>query len=153
MLSRSDYEKLPAKRMGSCALIFKGGKALLVEPTYKDTFEIPGGIVENDESPRDALKREIKEELGIDAEPGRLLVVDYQSGDEAKTESLMFVFEIFLNDESKIELPEAELRSWCYAEPETWEKKLSPPLARRLKLAVNAMASNTTFYVENGLRY
>jgi hypothetical protein len=37
-------------------------------------------------------------------------------------------------------------------EPETWERKLSPPLARRLKFAVNAMAGNTTFYLENGLR-
>lgn len=152
MLSRSDYENLPSKRMGSGALILKDGKALLVEPTYKNTFEIPGGIVENDESPREALKREIKEELGIDAEPGRLLVIDYQQGNEEKTESLMFVFEICLSDDSKIRLPDTELRSWHYAEPETWEDKLSPPLARRLMMSANALAGNTTFYLENGLK-
>lgn len=152
MHTRSAYEKLLTKRMGSGALILKDGKALLVEPTYKDSYEIPGGIVEHDESPRDALIREIKEELGIDAEPGRLLVIEYQSGDEGKTESLMFVFELSLIDELKIKIPESELRSCHYAEPETWESKLTLPLSRRLKWAVDALASNTTFYIENGLR-
>jgi 8-oxo-dGTP pyrophosphatase MutT (NUDIX family) len=35
----------------------------LLEPTYKEDWEIPGGIIEENESPREACKREVLEEL------------------------------------------------------------------------------------------
>ena len=43
------------------------GRVLLVHPTYKDTWDIPGGYVERGESPAAACRREVLEELGIDA--------------------------------------------------------------------------------------
>jgi ADP-ribose pyrophosphatase YjhB (NUDIX family) len=63
---------LPAKRMGSGALIRDPeGRVLLVEPTYKATWEVPGGVVESDESPRGACARELREELGLEIAVGR----------------------------------------------------------------------------------
>src|SRR5581483_8587882 len=54
------------------------GRVLLVRPTYKPYWEIPGGEVEPGESPRDAARREVREELGCDVLPvGDLLVVDF----------------------------------------------------------------------------
>jgi 8-oxo-dGTP diphosphatase len=50
---------------------------LLVEPVYKDYWEIVGGCVEANESPRPGAAREVKEELGQTVVPGRLLVVDW----------------------------------------------------------------------------
>ncbi|MCO6005756.1 NUDIX hydrolase [Actinoallomurus purpureus] len=41
------------------------GRVLVVHPVYKDGWEIPGGMLEAEESPLDACAREIKEELGI----------------------------------------------------------------------------------------
>ncbi|MFV2083087.1 NUDIX domain-containing protein [Micromonospora sp. LOL_021] len=68
---------LPRKRMGSAVLLRdRDGRILLVEPTYKDYWELPGGVVEADESPYDAAVRELAEELGLAVTPGRLLVVD-----------------------------------------------------------------------------
>ncbi|WP_169813104.1 NUDIX domain-containing protein [Nocardia jejuensis] len=53
------------------------GRVLLVEPTYKDHWELPGGVVEGGESPGAAAVREVREELGLDVPLGQLLVVDW----------------------------------------------------------------------------
>jgi 8-oxo-dGTP diphosphatase len=55
--------------------------------------------VELDESPRECVVREVREELGIEVAPGPLLVVDYQHAREHRTESLMFVFDGGVLDE------------------------------------------------------
>jgi 8-oxo-dGTP diphosphatase len=40
------------------------GRVLLVKPTYKEGWDLPGGYVEPGETPTEACVREIKEELG-----------------------------------------------------------------------------------------
>jgi 8-oxo-dGTP diphosphatase len=56
------------------ALIVKDGKVLVCQRTRHQTmplkWEFPGGKIEEGEQPRDALRRELDEELGIDAEIG-----------------------------------------------------------------------------------
>lgn len=57
------------------ALIERGGKLLACQRKRGDKFELlwefPGGKVEPGEAPRDALARELREELGIQAEIGK----------------------------------------------------------------------------------
>jgi 8-oxo-dGTP diphosphatase len=56
------------------ALIMKDGKVLVCQRTRHQTmplkWEFPGGKIEEGEQPRDALRRELDEELGIDAHIG-----------------------------------------------------------------------------------
>jgi 8-oxo-dGTP diphosphatase len=55
-------------------LIVKDGKLLVCQRTRHQTmplkWEFPGGKIEEGEQPRDALRRELEEELGIEATIG-----------------------------------------------------------------------------------
>ena len=57
------------------ALIFRDSKILICQRRHDDThglqWEFPGGKVELGETPSEALVRELREELGIDAVIGR----------------------------------------------------------------------------------
>lgn len=67
------------------------GRILLVKPTYKEGWDIPGGYVEPGESPAEACKRELAEEIGLDRDPGRLLLVDWPPH-PAEGDKLLFIF-------------------------------------------------------------
>lgn len=62
------------------------GRVLLgrraIEPD-RDKWDLPGGFVEEDEHPLDALRRELREEAAVDVEPGEFLGVwmDRYGGD------------------------------------------------------------------------
>ncbi|MDQ3691246.1 MAG: NUDIX hydrolase [Chloroflexota bacterium] len=85
--AREYYESLPAKPIGA-GLVCRDAidRLLLVQPTYKSTWELPGGVVEAGESPADCVAREVREELGVDLPVGRLLVVDWLPARPPKTE-------------------------------------------------------------------
>jgi len=92
MLSKEEYLKtLDRKRSGSGALILnEENKILMLKPSYKDYYEIPGGVVEKNESPLNCCKREVFEEIGLKLNIEKLLVVEYQ---QLKfDDSFMFLF-------------------------------------------------------------
>ena len=69
------------------ALIFQDDKILVCQRTRHQTmplkWEFPGGKIEEGEQPRDALHRELEEELGIDAKIGQevsRIVHEYPGG-------------------------------------------------------------------------
>ena len=58
------------------AIIEKDGKILLVQetkPAVKGMWNHPAGWLEVNEDPKEAVKREIKEETGFDFEPKNIL--------------------------------------------------------------------------------
>src|SRR6202044_1480584 len=69
------------------AVIEQNGKLLVCQRTRHQTmplkWEFPGGKIEEGEQPRDALRRELDEELGIDAKIGEevsRIVHEYPGG-------------------------------------------------------------------------
>jgi 8-oxo-dGTP pyrophosphatase MutT (NUDIX family) len=145
---------LPRKRMGAAALLSDDqGRVLLVEPTYKDYWEIPGGTVEADESPYAAVVRELEEELGLPVRVDRLLVTDWVPPRRGRTEGLMLVFDggtLTSEQTARIRLPADELRRWAWCTEQEAGQRLSDLLTRRIVAAVRARAEGTAVYLENG---
>ncbi len=144
-------QTLPTKRMAAGALITRGGEILIVEPTYKENWEIPGGAIEKDESPRDALQRELIEELGSQATIGRPLVIEYQSSTKEKSESVMFIFEVIIPDAAQFAIPNEEIKSFRFVPEEHLDQYLVERLARRLRFALKSLSSDRLIYLENGV--
>jgi ADP-ribose pyrophosphatase YjhB (NUDIX family) len=75
------------------ALCIADGRVLLVrrafEP-FKGYWDIPGGFLEEGEDPRDGLRRELREETGLEVEPERFLGVwmDIYGGDSTAEATL-----------------------------------------------------------------
>jgi 8-oxo-dGTP diphosphatase len=70
--------KQARKRVSADAIVRdSSGRILLVDPTYKPDWDLPGGMAEANEPPRDTARRELREELGLDASIGRLLCVSW----------------------------------------------------------------------------
>ncbi|MFG1927790.1 NUDIX domain-containing protein [Cryptosporangium sp. NPDC048952] len=147
-----DYSTLPTKRSASGVLFTRDDDTvLLVEPVYKPDWEVPGGTVELNESPRAAAIREVGEELGLTITPGRLLIVDWVPPRDTRTEGVMFLFTGGELNTAAIHLPPEELRSWAWCSPEEAEARASPLLARRIRAALTAHATGGSLYCEDGV--
>jgi 8-oxo-dGTP diphosphatase len=77
----------------SAAVIVAAGRVLLTQRKsgthLAGAWEFPGGKVEPDEDPRDALIRELAEELGVTAEVGDIVEVTFH---RYPTKSVLLLF-------------------------------------------------------------
>jgi 8-oxo-dGTP pyrophosphatase MutT (NUDIX family) len=153
MMDRKSFqETLPRKRISAGCLLFdKKGRLLVVNPTYKETWEIPGGVVEKNESPRETVIREVFEELGLFCQPERLLCVDFSDESETRTESLQFIFlGPVLTSEiiAAIKLPLEELSEFRILPPKKATKLLNKKLRRRVRHCLTVIDTKKTLYLE-----
>ena len=79
-LPSGDGLAVPRIPVSAGAMVFdRSGRLLILKPTYKSGWTIPGGVMEADgETPWDACRREVREECGLDLQAGRLACVDFR---------------------------------------------------------------------------
>ncbi|WP_257570963.1 NUDIX hydrolase [Streptomyces sp. NP160] len=135
----------PVTAAGAVVLGPDGG-VLLVEPTYKPTWEVPGGLVEPGESPRAACRREIAEELGLapgerGVRVGRLLCLDWTDRSPGAPALRLLYDGGTLDDLSVLQLPAAELASARFASLDVVDELCGDSLSRRVRAAVAALGS------------
>lgn len=150
-MSTFDHTSLPTKRVGSGVLLRdRNGAVLLVEPAYKEFWEIPGGMVEEGESPSEAARRECMEELGVDLEIGKPACIHYAEGVRAPGDGIMFVFDAGDTDlpAKSFSLPPDELRSAAFVAPDRLSDHLHEVMVARMLAAIEGADSGKTIYLE-----
>lgn len=108
---------LPKKRAIAQALVCDSdGRVLLCELTYKREWDLPGGVVDPGESPADAVVRELREELGVEARVRGLRTVNWLPPWSAWDDAVLFVFDVEPWDPATpLELQPTEIAAvhWC----------------------------------------
>ena len=140
--------------MGAGCLFFDDcGKLLILKPTYKNNWLLPGGVIEAHESPRQACIREVKEETGIECQPTKLLCVDYVNNRQKNVESVQFVFlGKILAEGTEINLPQSEISAYQFLAPEKAILKLGKLSQSRYENCLLCLENQETIYLENGRR-
>ena len=144
----------PRKRVSADVVLRdQAGRLLLVDPTYKPNWDVPGGMAEANEPPREAAKRELKEELGLDIDLGEMLCVDWVSPHEPWDDLLAFVFEGGrLSDDhaAGLTILDSELAGFAWCDEIEARQRLRPYVWRRASAALEALKTGQARYLQDG---
>jgi 8-oxo-dGTP pyrophosphatase MutT (NUDIX family) len=144
----------PRKRVSADLIILdRSGRILIVEPKYKPDWDLPGGMVEANEPPAQAARREVHEELGLDIVVGELLCVDWVAPHGPWDDLLAFIFHggtIGHAEAAGIHLQDDELKAFEFCEVETVRQRLRPYVWRRTAAALDALRDRRGLYLHDG---
>ena len=145
-------DELPTIPVSAGALIFDStGRLLILKPTYKTGWTIPGGVMEADgETPWDACRREVREECGIDVRAGRLACTDFRPARPGRPGGIRYLFDCGRADDAAlaaITLQPAEIAEYRLASLDTALTLLRPAIRRRVRAATRR---RRFVYLENG---
>jgi 8-oxo-dGTP diphosphatase len=151
-MSRQPVPGIPGIPVSSGALIFdRKGRLLILKPTYKSGWTIPGGVMEADgETPWQACRREVREECGIDVVSARLAVMDFRRPRPGKPGGIRFLFDCGqMGDEvlTGIVVQPEEVSEYRLAALPDALDLLRRPIRRRVRAAADR---KRLVYLENG---
>jgi 8-oxo-dGTP pyrophosphatase MutT (NUDIX family) len=145
---------LPRKRAISQMLIRDtADRVLLCELTYKQDWDLPGGVVEVGESPQLAVAREVEEELGLPLEAGTLLLTDWLPPWGGWDDAICLVFDGGTHDPvvaDKIVKQEREIRAAAFCTLDEVRDRTADFTARRVEAALANLKAPGPAYTESG---
>ncbi len=132
---------LPLKRVIAQGLLRDpAGRVLLCELTYKHDWDLPGGVVEPHESPRDCVVREVAEELGVQLTAGELVTVDWLPPWAGWDDACLFMFDLGVVAADLVRsmrLEPREIAAVHWADPAEVRARCRPQVADRLELVAD----------------
>ncbi|MEU6866799.1 NUDIX hydrolase [Streptomyces sp. NPDC046876] len=143
------------KATASAAAIVRDeeGRVLIVNPVYKERWNLPGGHVDEGELPTAAVRRELREEVGLDVEIGDLLVTAWVTRPEGS--HVFYVFDgpqLTPEQQQGITLQDSEIGEYRFSLPEDISPDMIPPFALAIwRKALVAREEKRAAYVELAL--
>ena len=152
MTSDAGELAVPAIPVSAGALIFdRAGRLLILKPTYKSGWTIPGGVMEADgETPWEACRREVREECGIELHRGRLAAMDFRRPRVGRAGGVRFLFDCGQVDDDAlagIVVQPEEVSEYRLASVADALDLLRGPIRRRVRAATS---SRRLVYLEDG---
>ena len=143
---------LPRIPASAGAVLHDGlGRILVLKPTYKQGWTVPGGQIEEDgESPWEGCRREVNEETGLVVAAGRLACVDFLHPRPGRAGGVRFLFDCGVVDPpecDRLVLQEGEIEDARWVDPAEANRLLSGPVGRRVAWS---LGTAHTVYLEEG---
>ncbi|MGW0997306.1 NUDIX domain-containing protein [Streptomyces sp. NPDC002523] len=129
------------------------GRVLLVNPTYKPGWDLPGGMAEANEPPEDAVRRELIEELGLHVSLLGLLVVDWVAPHGPWDDQLAFIFDGGTLDQDqadRLQPRDEELSEAAFVTATEAGIRLRDRIRRRFESALKALDAGRPLYLRDG---
>jgi nucleoside triphosphatase len=110
----------PEATVGALIVNEREGVLIVRSSKWSNKFTVPGGHIELGERAEDAIKREVKEETGLDVEPVELLLVQQAIYPEnyCKHEHFIFMDYLCRTESSEVMLDGRELQEYVWVKPE-----------------------------------
>ena len=148
-----DADGPPAIPVSAGALITDRACLLLIlKPTYKSGWTIPGGVMEADgETPWEACRREVAEECGLQVGTGRLVCMDFRRRRPGNPGGVRYLFDCGAFSDASlagIVVQPEEISEYRLAELSTALTLLRKPIRRRVRAAGGG---RRLCYLEDGL--
>jgi 8-oxo-dGTP pyrophosphatase MutT (NUDIX family) len=132
------------------------GRVLVVKPTYREGWLLPGGAVEPGESPRVGCVRELAEETGLLCDCTTLLAVDFLAGKDGphpKPDLVQHLFDggVVPAAEVAVMVPQpGEVERFAFVDVGSAEAMLRPNQRRLLRAGLDALARGGAVGLERG---
>jgi 8-oxo-dGTP diphosphatase len=119
---------------GALVLLWSRGEVLLVRNSYVPYYSAPGGFVKSGEDARDAARRELIEEVGLDVQPEALsLALELTHPWEFKRDHVK-VFELTLDERPVVHVDHREVVEALWVSPQdALQLNVFPPLQRVIR--------------------
>ncbi|MFF2077575.1 NUDIX domain-containing protein [Kitasatospora sp. NPDC058162] len=130
------------------------GRILTVNPTYKEGWDLPGGMAEENESPDAAAVRELREELGLEITIRRLLVVDWVAPHGPWDDQIAFIFDAGTlppAQAARVRPHDDELSEATFLPVAEAANRLRIRQRNRLNAAARAISDGSTRYLRDGV--
>jgi 8-oxo-dGTP pyrophosphatase MutT (NUDIX family) len=147
-------DRLPTKRAIAQGLLRnERGEVLLCELTYKKDWDLPGGVLDPRESPRECVEREIAEELDIDVRAMSLLAVNWLPPYRGWDDAILFLFDLGSVESAKtkrMSLLKREIREVHWVAVEDLDEHVAPYTAAMVREVLDAPSgAGATVYLED----
>ncbi len=152
---RAYYATQPAPLVAATGIVLDTrGRVLVLTTSYKADLELPGGTVEDTETPEEGLARELREELGLGVPVGRLLAVDSRPPGPLGRSLIVHVHlvgPLTPQEADAISFPDGEITEACWLRPDEAAAVLPARLAHRLRAALDALHTGSFAHLVDGV--